>query len=137
MAGAFFLQMSCLLRVALMWDHNHRAWNDLQAALQSAGLWTIVLLWGIVFSMNFGPYDTGDWWRKSQEAAREYSSSAQQDCPLLQHLLPRIAEEADCSHRLMEADYAREVASNLWDSKAFSQKGPRLAMSRWFSWFEC
>eukprot|EP00969_Alexandrium_andersonii_P153920 6805797-Alexandrium_andersonii.AAC.1 len=70
MAASVFLQNSEFLRVVLLWDPNHRAWNDLQNALQMSGMWPIILLWGTMFSMNYGPWDTGEWWRKSQEAAR-------------------------------------------------------------------
>lgn len=124
-------------RVVLFHDPSHRAWNDLKLAFASAGCWDAILLFGVCFQANYGPYEGGQWWRQAQEAAQSYSRTASTSCPLFQHLLPAIAAERGEKERLLEDGYAAEVLRDLWETRAFAEKGPEMALSRWMSWLHC
>eukprot|EP00969_Alexandrium_andersonii_P180962 7996469-Alexandrium_andersonii.AAC.1 len=75
LAPAFFCLTHLLLRAVVFFDPHHRAWNDCRNALADSGLWGATLMWGICFSLFYGPWDTGQGWRSTQEAAGEYSAS--------------------------------------------------------------
>ena len=128
------------VRLVVLIDSNHRVWNDLKTSFSDAGLWTTVLLWGVFFNLNFGPYDGAAWWRVAQEGAEEYSRLASTDCPLLMFLLPLIASQMhdpeDLSD-LSDPDFPRKVLEQLWTYRAYSVKGPMLQLSRWMSWLDC
>lgn len=55
-AAAMWLLYVASVRLLLFFDPSHRNWNDLKMAISSAGLWDAVLLWGVVFSVNYGPF---------------------------------------------------------------------------------
>ena len=136
-AAAMWLLYVASVRLLLFFDPSHRNWNDLKMAISSAGLWDAVLLWGVVFSVNYGPFESAGWWMQAKEAAKDYSDHSSVDCPLLQALLPRIAKESGCPERLGDPGYAQEVLDTLWAQRAFLQKGPKLALARWLSWMHC
>ena len=125
------------LRMVVFHDPSHRNWNDLRNAIGAAGLWDAVLLWGVVFSCNHGPFESASWWRAAQHAAADYSQHASATCPLLQSMLHRIAAESGCPDRVFDPDYPAEVVRDLCTDRAFSLKGPALALSRWMSWMHC
>lgn len=135
--ACMFLLYACKARLLLTFDPSHRAWNDLKAAYAGAGCWDAVLLWGVVFSINHGPYDTAAWWRTAQEAAQEYSDSSSSSCPLLQAHLPGIAEERGERRLLHTQGYAENVLQDFWQERCFQCKGPMLALARWMQWLHC
>ena len=103
-------------------DPSHRVSNDLKEGIASAGLWSALLLWGIPFSVNFGPYQGASWFRQVQDAARAYADSAHTDCPLLNQLLPRIAKERGEPDRVHDPDYPAEVLASIFEGRVM-QKG--------------
>ena len=100
-------------------------WNDVKAAIQASHLWDVILLTGLLYSVNEGPYEGASFWREAQEAAELYSKTSGTDCPLLQHLLPRIAKERGEEDQLL---HRRGLF--VEDSKVL-HKGPKVSTSRW------
>ena len=115
---AVFLLCGLFLRIVLFFDPSHRVWNDVKGALSEQGLWDIILLFGVVHNVSDGPYEGAAWWRETQEAAESYSSENRATCPLLLHLLPRIAAERNEQHRLLDPAYPAEVSSTVMETMA-------------------
>eukprot|EP00974_Lingulodinium_polyedra_P041938 4026356-Lingulodinium_polyedra.AAC.1 len=72
---AMWLLYAQELRMVLFFDASHRLWNDLRTAIAKTDMWSTVLLWGVVFNTNYGPYEGASWWRQAQEAAADYSQT--------------------------------------------------------------
>ena len=68
-APAMWMLYAQRMRLVVVHDPSHRCWNDLKASISESGLWDAILLWGVVFNVNYGPCDGGAWWRQAQEAA--------------------------------------------------------------------
>lgn len=134
---AIYLVHGLFLRAVLFFDPSHRVWNDCQGAIKQQGLWDTILLWGILFNLNDGPYEGAAWWRTTQEAAESYAATAKTDCPILQNLLPRIAMETGQEERMTDPTWPQEVLDNLFAARAVDSKGPSMSTSRWFSWMHC
>lgn len=69
-SGAHYLMYKLKLRVLLLADPSHRAWRDARLAVSRAGLWDSVVLLGVPFGLNYGPFSQAAWFRQSQEAAK-------------------------------------------------------------------
>eukprot|EP00974_Lingulodinium_polyedra_P088889 8616022-Lingulodinium_polyedra.AAC.1 len=87
-------------------------------------------MWGVVFNSNYGPFEGGSWWRQAQEGAQEYAQTASVECPLLQWLLPRIAEEMKATDQLHQPGFAQQVLDTVVSQRGLPIKGPDLALCK-------
>eukprot|EP00974_Lingulodinium_polyedra_P001494 140458-Lingulodinium_polyedra.AAC.1 len=121
-----------------MWDPCHRYWNCDKDGLTDAGAWEVVLLFYFPFRINYGPWGTGKWAEVLAGARQEYAESVgSANCPLFRALLPRIALDRGEEHRLGDAGWEQEVWEAFGSALELGNKGPKLAMTRWYSWVDC
>ena len=93
---------------------------------------TSLLLTIIVFNLSYGPFKGQAFWEQQCDAAKELVGRCSSDDPLVLHYMPQILEDRglidDGSYTV--DDIKAELATATW----LSVKGPRVAMSRWFTW---
>jgi hypothetical protein len=97
-----------LAEVEPLYDMNHRLSNDLLAALREAGQMTTVLLMGVVFGSNYGPFQNGSWHKQALESAQQLVQVADERNELFVRMLPRIAVDVGQRERLGDPEWARE-----------------------------
>lgn len=134
---SFYLLFACKLNMVLHFDVFHRIWNDLKAALLMTGLWDIVLLMCLVFSVNYGPFEGAAFWRQAQDACESWKKHHGADCPLFRALLPRIAKDRGTSDRLWDEEWVQELLGEVGTGRDASTKGPKVSLSRWLGWEHC
>ena len=124
-----------------MWvlpDPSHRVSNDARNAIAGAGLWHCVAMFRWICNVNYGPFEGCAFWRQQQEAAVKYVKSLKHgSCPLLAKLLPLIAQDRDELHLEHTPGYKGKIIDVLERGEAWAFKGPKMAMSRWFSFYDC
>ena len=121
-AAAWFLSHHMGMRMICLRDPPHRQWNDARLALQHAGFWGTVLDLTVVWNSSYGPWSSSAWFKGLLEAATEMASTLQPGDPLLLWLGEHLRSESQ-----QEA---------LVDLTPFRTKGPRVSLSRWFSFFD-
>ena len=111
----------------------HRAWNDIKRALSQTGLWYVILLICVVFSLPFGPWEGQAWFRKIQEMAETAFTRLTSANPMFAGLYEYICHgigvkpEGSAEHRQM-------VFNRVFASDAFKVQGEKVSLRRWFSW---
>ena len=123
------------LRIIGIRDIFHRENNDVSLALKRADLWHVVILTTVVFNLPYGPWQGSAWFSQMQDAARDLLKRAPTGGRLFDFLYEAIARDrketptGTTHHKL-------QVLEDLLTSKGFESKGPRVALRRWFSWFQ-
>lgn len=134
---AFYLLFACQLNLVLHFDVFHRVWNDLKASLVQAGLWDIVLLLCLVFSMNYGPFEGAAFWRQAQDSCESWKRNHGVDCPLFRSLLPRIAKDRGQSADLWNEEWVKSLIEEVGAGRDADTKGPKVSLCRWLGWEHC
>ena len=134
---SFYLLFACKLKMVLHFDVFYRTWNDLKAALLMTGLWGIVLLMCLVFSVNYGPFEGAGFWRQAQYACESWKEHHGADCPLFRALLPRIAKDRGTSDKLWDSGCRSCLERYVGIGRDASTKGPKVSLSRWLGWEHC
>ena len=134
-AICWYMAYSLKLRFAPIRDIFHREWNDIRLALGDTNLWWCILLTTMVFNIPYGPWEGGHWWGKMVGAMAAYVARAGYTSPLFSALYELICKDQNITpsgttqHRQM-------IFDSLMTGEAFTQKGPRVALKRWFSWID-
>ena len=127
-----------MLNVIALRDFAHRVWNDCKIALGRAGYGEIILLIGILYNINFGPWDGSKWWPEVQIAEAEYVQRVgSPSFPLFVLLLPLIARDQGETDLLQDEGYAQTIWDELATLAVLTWKGPKMALCRWFSLHSC
>ena len=140
-SAIFYMSMKLKLRVLPIFDPSHRCWNDCKLALQYANMWEVVLLVSIICNINHGPFQNAGWWRQGQEACSAYMESAgHAGCPLFRSQLKNIARDtgrSDWKQLLRDEEWIQETWDSLQSVPGIGTKGPKVALCRWMSFFDC
>ena len=136
--GVTYLQSKDLdTFVDLLMDPPHRFWNSEKLGLLQGDAWEPVLLTTIPYNINEGPWHSAAFWAQLCAAKDAYLSSTNlAEDPLFLNFLPLIARDLGREHEVVSAALVADVASILRDSSQLSNKGPRLALCRWYSWVD-
>jgi len=132
-----FLQTGLFLNVVGLRDPFHRSWNDLSASLRKAGAWPAYVNSLFVFNISYGPWQHAAFFRKMQSSAASLQKLIQPDDPLLLKFWPAIMADVGTSSTLDSHSGSAARSQYLEEyihDKAFSVKGPKASISRWFSW---
>lgn len=110
-------------RLIVTRDVAHREWNDCKLSLQACQLWHRVLELTLVWNLGFGPWSNASWFQTMQAAAGDMANMLEPTDPLMQWLGEELQQESGGSAPLLSLE-------------PFSTKGPRVSLSRWFSFFD-
>jgi hypothetical protein len=136
-----FLQFKKGMNIVGLRDPFHRAWNDMGLALRKAGAWPSYLNSLFVFNISYGPWQNAAFFRDLQNSAADIGQLLDADDPLLLRLWPDVVLDQmggqdssvmDASSREMREHFLKEFVHD----KSFSVKGPKVSVSRWFSWMK-
>eukprot|EP00974_Lingulodinium_polyedra_P094481 9158313-Lingulodinium_polyedra.AAC.1 len=122
------------LRVLGIRDIYHREWNDTTLALKACSLWYVVLLTAMAMNLPYGPWDGSAWMGKMVESAQ-----TMRDRTMPGELWARLHDLIQKDKHLQPAlDPLRrlEEFQEVTEAKGLLAKGPRVALRRWFSWFQ-
>eukprot|EP00971_Amphidinium_carterae_P350026 6491349-Amphidinium_carterae.3 len=136
LSPCYFLQYELGMMLVFVHDVSHRQSNDMLNSIREAGYWPVLKAKALCYNLAYGPWQSAGHWMKVMAAAESFScsTSAVQDA-FLQELLPEIAASRRESHRLLDPDYVREMASLI--VRATVEKRSRFQASRWGSYFTC
>jgi hypothetical protein len=138
LCGCSFMKHVLGLQVQEVYDASHRAHNDVKLGFFRAGVYSVVLMTAVPFSIYYGPWQDAAWWRQAQGAAAEFVKQADPlTDPLFLAFLPAIAREMGEADRVSDPAFAREVFNGILSSRAVETKGPRLQLCRWMAWRHC
>ena len=134
-AAGYFLRYEMKLNVEFVMDPSHRFWRDIKLALGDARLWHVILMLGIPWNVNYGPWMQSSFFLKVQDAAKDYVGSVSEGahCPLFQAALPAIARDRGEEHMVGSDAWAKARFQELATGKAVSSKGPKMSLCRWAS----
>ena len=93
----------------------------------------LLLLSQILFNLNWGPWSSEAWFIRAQEESQNYFSTASARDPLFAWMLSRIRRELgrpDSFGSSAEAEW-----EGLKDAGFLFNKGARVLLTRWGSWF--
>lgn len=123
------------LRFVHFRDIYHREWNDVKLAIKSCGLWWAVLLSSVALNIHWGPWLTQAWFQKHKEGADEFFRKCTPADPLFLHFYEELAREQgiEPDHTF---DQKASLLKELHASDLFENKGPKVAINRWFSWMQ-
>lgn len=124
--------------LAVQWDPFHRCWNDLKTSLKQAlGFpWRMVLSLCIYFNLSYGPYNSGEWFDKKKQMAKEFFHEYHPCQELFQSNIPLIAWEMGIEEPIF-ADDVEALWKRIMEAPHWSNKGPLVKLMRWLSFFQC
>ncbi len=136
-AGIYFLQNHLGYYMLLLPDPNHRMWNDIKGAAQkcTAYLWRTMVLFTLVFNLNYSPFGKGAWFDSKKDWFTNWAATATIEDPWFRKYAHAIAEDHKQPPPQTEDEYSTllELAKA---AKSMEFKGPLVKLMRWFSWFE-
>ena len=133
-AGPWYLQYHLDMRVVFARDPFHREWNDVRGALAASQLWWVILLTTNAFNLTYGPWEGAAWFEKLKGGAAEYCGLERSSNPLFSAMYKHICRDKGVA-ATGTADHQEEMLRRMADSEAWSKRGPRVTLRRWFSWF--
>ena len=133
LAFAYWALYKAKMRAIAVRDIYHREWNDCSMALKAANLWHIVLLLSLVCNLPYGPWDGSGWWSKMLESAKDLAKKDKLGGPLFERLYAGMCEDK-AERPTASPAHKRKMFEELLE--AFFKKGPRVALKRWFSFFD-
>ena len=134
-AMTWFILFVMDLRFVGMRDVFHREWNDVKLALGDEQVWWVILLTTMVFNLPYGPWMTEGWWCKMIGAATAYTTMATWTSPVFSALYELICKDMGIQVA-GTPEHRQLIFESLLTSEAFSSKGVRVALRRWFSWVD-
>ena len=133
-ASPWYLQYHLDMRVVFARDPFHREWNDVRGALAASSLWWVILLTTNAFNLTYGPWEGAAWFEKLKLGAAEYCGLERATNPLFSAMYPSICRDKGVENR-GTAGHKEQMLEAMGSSEAWSRKGPRVTLRRWFSWF--
>ena len=119
-------------------DMPHRFHNNDLGGLRAAGCWEIVLLLRLVWNVHYGPFKSGAWLLKLRESMAEYGSSVcSDDCPLFRRFAWFVARERNETDHAHNQEWLCELWEEFTNASLLRNKGPHMAVCRWFSACDC
>lgn len=121
-------------------DPHHKCWNDVRNALRAVGLWLVVLETTIACNLQFGPFDGAAFVGQIREGFEKYLSVAQGYKDVLFTFLyegiTRDAHRGDLPPSSGTSSDMKRVFGEFRTAKVFTNKGTKVKVMRWFSWFD-
>lgn len=126
------------LLIDLVMDPPHRFWNCEKLGLVASGAWEVVLLTTVLYSISDGPFSSGGWFSQLNGARQDYVSlDRRETCPLFKKLLPQVARDCKRESEANSDAFSKEMWGQLSTKNKLLFKGPKPALSRWYSWADC
>lgn len=120
-------------RLVVHWDPFHRAPNDAELMAKRCKVQSSLMLNRIANSLHRGPWQGSAFWRQVQESALDLLSASDAANPLVQELLPRIAQDHDeVLGEFSFEDFKEYLPAAPW----IANKGLKSAPSRWWNDFD-
>ena len=94
----------------------------------------MVLLTSLTFNLCFGPWEGSAWFEKVKGSAADLLAKEGAHGPLFSALYGPICHDLGIEGEGTWA-HKQAVLEQLRTGEAFSLKGPRVTLRRWFSWF--
>ena len=123
------------LMLGLQWDPFHRCWNGLKAAMRKASLWKMVLSLSISYNLPYGPFNSGQWFHRKAQAAKEFFESNGHHSSTFASYIPYICWELNIPEPTFPED-VEELWHKVQDSEHWRKKGPLVKLMRWLSFFQ-
>lgn len=127
-----FLQRKAMTNIDVHYDDSHAMKNDLNAALQSCGLWTHVLLMLAARRCFHGPWAEDRYFHTVQDSVEALLHELRPgECPLLQLLAPRILNDWGRADMVGDPDVEATVLKRVASSKVLRSKGSKPSLARY------
>ena len=137
MASLNFIQYSKGAHMAVcLWDPFHRAWNDIKTSAKRARCWRTILELTCMFNINYGPFNSSQWWQRKRALLEEFLASTTINSQLWNKYEGLIAHERRMVQPSDEDD-REELLRQMGAIQNFVIKGPLVKLMRWFSFFQC
>eukprot|EP00974_Lingulodinium_polyedra_P123407 11186659-Lingulodinium_polyedra.AAC.1 len=114
-------------------DVFHREWNDTKGALTRADLWWVVLLTTCTFNLCFGPWEGAGWFEKMRGASKELLRKQKATGPLWGRFYSAVCRDKG-EVAVGSSDHMQQVLDAVATDEAFSLKGPKATLKRWYQW---
>ena len=132
-----FLQYSKGAHMALcLWDPFHRAWNDIKTSAKRAGSWKTILELTCLFNINYGPFNSSQWWQRKRSLLEEFLASTTIHSEIWTKFEGLIAHERRVCQPTDDDD-REELLRQMGAIQNIVIKGPLVKLMRWFSFFQC
>ena len=130
--------MSWLLACAearYLWlpDPWHMVHNVGLNCVKEANCFASVILTSTAMDVSWGPWNSEKWFRTLGQGVSEWLSHTGSDDPIVQVLLPRIAEEQGWEETNAAAE---DVAHAVMHARFMTAKGTKSMITRWWVWHE-
>lgn len=138
LAASHFLKNKLELLCDALYDPSHRAPNDVFLALKKAGQYIYILLMGITFNCNHGPFGRGGFGQGLKTAAEELVGKVgNPKSELFTYFLDCIARDMGEEGRQHDEVWQQETFASIATCRGIATKGPKLQLTRWDSWSVC
>lgn len=129
---------NCLqLRGTTIEDPSHRFYgNDFKDAFVTAGVWIHVCERSVLYNASTAPWQGHGYHSLLAECAETYFASRDWRCPCFALLYPSICDELRLP--MLERgtpEHMQHVFGMVQSLKTFTNKGDRVKLGRWASWF--
>eukprot|EP00971_Amphidinium_carterae_P331469 6465025-Amphidinium_carterae.5 len=132
-AVAFMHHVGC--NVHVVFDPNHRCWNDARAALTASGGGGTVVSSTVVLNWGSAPFGSAGFHATAQEAARRLiENHTIEPNPIIEYFTDAIVAEKGLSHMYADVELERVVAAAV--AETYRKKQGKIGMCRWFEWYE-
>ena len=135
LALSYWLLYKARIRALAIRDVFHREWNDCQGAVKGAGLWWVVIATTLIYNLGYGPWQGSAWFHRMSESASDMVHRAGAQGELFRRLVADIVRYRGGTPTGTQEQEV-EILQSFAASEGFSRKGPRVALRRWFSWFQ-
>ena len=124
------------LRCSVFWDPLHKIWRAIWMGVRRAGLYSAVLVGGIIANLERGPWSGEANYEVEKQAAMDLSRNDMKNDTLVWELLPRILRDRGEDPSSASSARAQEVVESLATAPWLQKKPIRVATTRWGSWHD-
>ena len=125
------------MRLWFFCDPFHRAWNDVELALQEAGLWADVFERLHCENLPCGPFETAACWREMQAFMEEHFKVSTRHNEVFTRLYTGLEAEARAVGAISSPSDTDEAAKEVWKWLKEVSKLPRHnRLTKTKTWFE-
>eukprot|EP00435_Cladocopium_sp_Y103_P041605 s1448_g11.t1 len=114
-------------------DPWHMVHNVGLNSVKEANFFASVILTSTAMDVSWGPWNSEKWFRTLGQGVSEWLSHTGSDDPIVQVLLPRIAEEQGWEEANATAE---DVAHAVMHARFMTAKGTKSQITRWWVWHE-
>lgn len=120
-------------KARMIWlpDPWHSIHNVGLNSIKETGYYGSVQLTSIAMDVSWGPWGSEKWFRTMQNGLAEWMSHATEADPLVQAVLPRVAEERNWE--LHQSSF-QDIQDALTKCKFLKSKGEKAQTTRWWVW---